>query len=108
MATVMLRSKNSKTNRAIISRRLAHTQMAVDINNPINQNARWYFPVGYGENSSDVLLPAFLATYTGQSPTKVKTSPFRDIPIPNWRINYKGLMKFAWFKKHFRSFTLRA
>ena len=93
-----------KANRAIISRRLAIAN-GVDINNPINQNGDGTF-VGYGENSSDVLLPAFLATYTGQSPTKVKTSPFRDIPIPNWRINYKGLMKFAWFKKHFRSFTL--
>ena len=33
------------------------------------------------------------------------TSP-KDIPIPNWRVNYKGLMQFAWFKQHFRSFTL--
>ena len=86
-----------KANRIIIAQRLA--------NESINPTATT-FPVGYGPNSSDVLLPAFLATYTGQSPTKVKTSPFRDIPIPNWRVNYKGLMQYAWFKKHFRSFTL--
>ncbi len=93
-----------KESRAIISRRLAVAN-GIDINNPINQNSDGTF-AGYGANSSDVLLPAFLATYTGQSPTKVKTSAFRDIPIPNWRVNYKGLMQFAWFKKHFRSFTL--
>ena len=86
-----------KANRIIVAQRLAGA--------PINPNATT-FPTGYGPNSSDVLLPAFLATYTGQSPEKVKTSPFRDIPIPNWRVNYKGLMQFAWFKKHFRSFTL--
>ena len=93
-----------KESRAIISRRLAVSN-GIDINNPINQNSDGTF-IGYGANSSEVLLPAFLATYTGQSPTKVKTSPFRDIPIPNWRVNYKGLMQFAWFKKHFRSFNL--
>jgi len=81
-----------KANRSIIAQRLAN-----ETGQPIN---------GFGLNSTQVLLPSFLATYTGQSPTKVKTSPFRDIPIPNWRVNYKGLMQFAWFKKRFRSFTL--
>jgi cell surface protein SprA len=81
-----------KSNRTIIAQRLA---------NETNQSIS-----GFGLNSTQVLLPAFLATYTGQDPEKVKTSPFRDIPIPNWRVNYKGLMQFPWFKKHFRSFTL--
>ena len=86
-----------KDNRIVIAQRLA--------GEPINPNAT-VFPTGYGENSSDVLLPAFLAAYSGKDASKVKTGPFRSVPIPNWRVNYKGLMQFAWFKEHFRSFTL--
>ncbi len=93
-----------KENRAIISRRLALAN-GVDVNDPTNQNPDGTF-AGYGANSSEVLLPAFLAAYSGQSATKVKTTAFRNIPIPNWRINYKGFMQFKWFKKHFRSFNV--
>ncbi len=81
-----------KDNRTIISQRLAQETGLPNS--------------GYGENSPEVLLPAFLAAYSGQSASKVKTGAFRNIPIPNWRINYKGFMQFKWFKKHFRSFTV--
>ncbi|MDY7394583.1 cell surface protein SprA [Aureibaculum sp. 2210JD6-5] len=81
-----------KANRTIIQQRLAQ-QSGADI-------------AGFGENSQQVLIPAFLATYSGRDASKVKLSAFRDVPIPNWRLNYKGFMKFAWFKKHFRSFIV--
>ncbi|WP_349554958.1 cell surface protein SprA [Pseudotenacibaculum sp. MALMAid0570] len=63
-------------------------------------------PTAFGLNSQQVLLPAFLATYSGKDPNKVKLGPFRDIPIPNWTIRYTGLMKYKWFKKNFNSFSL--
>jgi cell surface protein SprA len=53
-----------------------------------------------------VSLPAFLAAYTGQDASKIEMSAFRDVPIPSWKINYKGLMKLKWFKDKFRSFSL--
>ncbi|MET2983791.1 T9SS outer membrane translocon Sov/SprA [Aureibaculum conchae] len=81
-----------KANRAIIQQRLAQ-QSGANIS-------------GFGENSQQVLIPAFLATYSGRDANKVKLSAFRDIPIPNWRLTYKGFMKFKWFKKHFRSFIV--
>ena len=58
---------------------------------------------GFGQNSQQVLLPAFMAAYSGKSPNKVSTGLFRDIPIPNWTLRYNGLMKFKWFKKNFSS-----
>lgn len=61
---------------------------------------------GFGENSQQVLLPAFIAAYSGKSPTKVNTGLFRNIPIPNWTLRYNGLMKFDWFKKNFSSFVV--
>jgi len=61
---------------------------------------------GFGENNQSVLLPAFFAAYAGRDVNSVKTSAFRDIPIPNWRVSYKGLSKLKVFKKVFRTITL--
>ncbi len=82
-----------KNNRIIISERLA-------------SNANLPTLDGFGENSQQVMLPAFLAAYSGQSASGVKLSPFRNIPLPNWRVNYKGLMQYNFFKQNFRSFTV--
>ena len=81
-----------KTNRAILSARLA-TENGVSAD-------------GYGENSQQVLLPAFLAAYSGKSANSVNTSLFRNIPIPNWTLRYNGLMKFDWFRKNFSNFVV--
>ncbi|UMB52663.1 cell surface protein SprA [Lutibacter sp. A64] len=81
-----------KANREIIAQRLAQAS-----GQPID---------GFGVTSQQVSLPAFLAAYSGQDASKIKLSAFRDVPIPSWDINYKGLMKMAWFKDKFRSFSL--
>lgn len=63
---------------------------------------------GVNTSSSDVLIPAFMAAYTGQSPDKVTLDPFPGLSamLPNWRITYDGLGKIEWFRKYFRSLTL--
>ena len=63
---------------------------------------------GVNTSSSDVLIPAFMAAYTGQSPDKVTLGPFPGLSamLPNWRITYDGLGKIEWFRKYFRSLTL--
>ncbi len=57
-------------------------------------------------NSQEVLIPAFIAAYTGKSPNEVKLSPFPKIPIPNWSVSYTGLSKIPKLKKIFRSITI--
>lgn len=61
---------------------------------------------GYGGTNQDVIIPAFLAAYTGQNADKVKLNPFKKIPLPNWDITYDGLTRIPFFKKIFRSFTV--
>jgi hypothetical protein len=61
---------------------------------------------GYGPKSQDVLIPAFIAAYTGKDPGKVALNPFKSIPKPNWRITYNGLTNFAWAKKIWTSFSI--
>ena len=85
-----------KDYRTIISNRLIRENPALGAFNP---NA-------FGENSQQVLLPAFMAAYSGKNPEKVNTGLFRNIPIPNWTLRYNGLMKFKWFKKNFSNFVV--
>ncbi len=47
----------------------------------------------YAINSQDVLIPAFIAAYTGKTASEASLSPFPKIPIPNWRVDYAGLSK---------------
>jgi cell surface protein SprA len=72
---------------------------------------------GYGRYAIDVLVPAFIAAYTGQDPTKVslirqnnpniKSNPFKSImPKPNWRITYNGLSRMKGLDQIFTNFTL--
>jgi len=56
--------------------------------------------------SQEILLPAFLAAYSGKNPNSVSLGAFKNIPIPNWTLRYNGLMKLGWFKSNFRSFTI--
>ncbi len=81
-----------KDNRVVISQRLADkTGGNID---------------GFGGTNQDVVLPAFLAAYSGKDASSVQLDAFRKTPVPNWRISYKGLMSIPWMKTNFRSFTL--
>ncbi|MFZ5971057.1 MAG: cell surface protein SprA [Bacteroidota bacterium] len=61
---------------------------------------------GYERQSQDVLIPAFLSAYTNKDANSVSLSPFPQIPIPNWRMDYNGLNKLNVFKDVFQSITL--
>ena len=63
---------------------------------------------GVNQASGDVLIPAFLAAYTGKDPNKVNLSPFPSLAsiLPNWRVTYDGLIKIGNIKKIFKSLTL--
>lgn len=81
-----------KANRAIIAERLATSS-----GQPIS---------GFGDTSQQVSLPAFVAAYSGTDASQIDLGAFREVPIPGWQVNYKGLMRMKWFKKQFRSFSL--
>ncbi len=61
---------------------------------------------GYNSTSQDVLIPSFLAAYSGKNPNSVSLNPFPKVPKPNWRVTYDGLSKLEKVKKYFKSFTL--
>ncbi|HOP13599.1 MAG TPA: cell surface protein SprA, partial [Lentimicrobium sp.] len=90
--------ENFKDYRIIIAKRLSEL-------NP-NSMLTDTFPSGYGSGSQDVIIPAFIAAYTGRDPMKVSLSPFPKIPIPNWRFSYTGLSKIPYFKQYLKNLTI--
>jgi cell surface protein SprA len=93
-------------NRKILSERLGannrYTNNTADPNDPA-------YKKGYTAYSQDVLVPSFIAAYSGKSArdiglvannnTGIRSNPFRNfLPRPNWRVTYNGLSKLALFK----------
>jgi cell surface protein SprA len=63
---------------------------------------------GYGQTSSEVMIPAFIAAYTKTNPNNVGLNPFPSAlkMMPNWRITFDGLSKFDFIQSIFRSVSL--
>jgi cell surface protein SprA len=72
---------------------------------------------GYGKYAQDVLIPAFIAAYSGADPNTValvkednpniKFNPFSGyLPKPNWRLTYNGLNRIPGMEKIFTSFSI--
>ncbi len=106
-----------EANRLIISKRVA------------NENPYWLalppgqkftadgYAKGYGRYSQDVLVPAFIAAYSGKDPNSVglikqsnaniSSNPFSGIlPRPNWRMTYTGLTKLPSVAAVFSAITI--
>ena len=112
-----------RDNRLVIANRLAANQYGGnvprygDASNPIptdpaDPRYNFYssnagFPLGLGKNNQAVLIPAFLAAYSGSDVNKSSTGLFRDVPIPNWVVKYSGLMRYNFFKERFKRFSLQ-
>jgi cell surface protein SprA len=59
-------------------------------------------------NSIDVLVPAFLAAYTGKNPHRTGLDFFPSLLnlLPNWRATYEGLIQLPFINKRFKSFSI--
>ena len=103
---ISLQFKAFQNYRTIISQRLGEGN--VDANG---------YSKGYGRYAQDVLIPSFIAAYTGQDPKKVslvnerngniRSNPFGGmVPMPNWNIMYTGLTKMPGLSEYFTNITL--
>ncbi len=103
--------KEFENNRVILSQRLGKQ-------NPYSQvqGADGYY-YGYGKYAVDVLIPSFIAAYTGQDPnsvalikqnnSKTRSNPFKAIlPKPNWKLDYNGLTRIKGLNKIFTNFNI--
>jgi cell surface protein SprA len=59
---------------------------------------------GVDRYSSDVMIPAFLDTYTGTGNNEIFPNMLRM--LPNWKIKYSGLSKLPFLEKYFKSVNI--
>ena len=90
-----------RENRQIIANRLAQERGI-----PINQLDQDDYPSGYGKSQQEVVIPAFLAAYSGNDPNSISLDPIKKTPLPNWNLKYTGLMNNKSLKKVFNRFSL--
>lgn len=87
-------------NREVISRRLGAL-------NPNSAGFTGGFSDGYDKNSQDVIVSSFIAAYSGKNASSVSLNSLPKIPLPNWRINYRGLTKIPFLAEQFSSIDIR-
>ncbi|MGB0978629.1 MAG: cell surface protein SprA, partial [Croceimicrobium sp.] len=101
-----------RENRLIVSQRLAQQLAQVDsipgysaelVGSPDSSNYGYRY---YSVSAQEVMIPAFIAAYSGVDANSVELGFGRAIPLPNWQVTYDGLSKMKLFKKYFASFTL--
>ncbi|WP_304510575.1 cell surface protein SprA [Duncaniella muris] len=75
----------------------------INAGNPFNPSVGDISPT-----SSDVLIPAFIAAYSGTKPGKQYLTPFPSFAdaLPNWRVTYDGLIYLGNLRNVFKAFTL--
>ncbi|MDB5252424.1 MAG: hypothetical protein JWP27_1593, partial [Flaviaesturariibacter sp.] len=103
-----------EANRLILSQRLGKLN-GYNPNAPVGSDG---YIQGYGRYAQDVVIPAFIAAYTGKDPSSVRllknsnpklnSNPFNGImPKPNWNITYTGLSRLKPLEKIFTNVTIR-
>jgi cell surface protein SprA len=93
--------ENFLVNRGLFSQK----QNSETYNEGGPQNNGYY--TGWGPTSQDVVIPAFIAAYTGRDPGKVSLNPFKTKVQPNWTVTYDGLSKIPSIKKYFKQFNIK-
>ena len=62
---------------------------------------------GYSATQQEVVLGAFLTSYTNRGISDQNVNPIRNLPLPNWSVNYNGLKNFKFMKKTLKNFVMR-
>ncbi|MDR9486872.1 cell surface protein SprA [Salibacter sp.] len=101
--------QNFSDFRTDVSRRLSaenpYTSPDTEFEGDSVQTSQEFYQ-GYGPTHPEVLIPAFMAAYSGKEAKDVNLNPFSKTPMPNWRLTYTGLSKLKALKKWFKSVTL--
>jgi len=105
VSTILIGTAFEKSDKTLLSatfeRFVANRQLIQQRLEAINPNSG-----SYDLNGQDVLVPAFVAAYSGQSAQSVSLAAFPALPLPNWRITYNGLSRLSFLKQWFNNIAL--
>jgi cell surface protein SprA len=102
-----------KRYRTIISGRLSNERERKSAypfpDNSLTHELEEGYSYGYGSTSPEVLMPAFIAAYTGRDPHKQSLETFPGILsiLPNWTFTFDGLPKIEAVSRLLKTATLR-
>ena len=91
---------NLLTNRPLVSQVLG-------ANNANSSALTSGYYSGYNGTQQEVIIGAFLTSYTDRTVNAKNINPLKNMPLPNWSINYNGLTKFDFAKKYVKNFVIR-
>lgn len=90
----------------LLANRKAVSQLIGAQNANSNQLSSGYYD-GYSGTQQEVVIGAFLTTYTNRNVNDKSINPVRNVPLPNWSVNYNGLKKLKFMQKSVRNFVVR-
>jgi len=61
---------------------------------------------GVNRYSADVMIPAFLNSYTSMGGGGLELFPLLSRLLPNWSLRYSGLSKLTWFRDKFKAVNI--
>ena len=103
--------KELSDSRAVISQRLADSSLEVpDIIS--HETDGFGYAKGLGRQHNDILVPAFIAAYSGLDPNNIELDLQKQvgargyIPKPNWDLRYNGLSKIPMFADIFSNVNI--
>ncbi len=102
--------ENFRLYREQIALRLANNRKNLDPNyqgTMYVDSAGVEYPDGYSGTSQEVLIPAFLAAYSGLDPSKISMATFMRIPLPDWRVTFDGLSNLPFIKDFVKKATIK-
>lgn len=97
---------SSETFQKLLDNRLAVSQLLGEQNANSSQLGSGFYK-GYNGSQQEVVIGAFLTSYTNRDVNEKNVNPIRNLPLPNWAVNYNGLSKFDFMKKYVRQFVIK-
>ena len=97
---------SSSTFNKLLDNRKLVSQLLGSANSASSLLGSGYYD-GYDGSQQEVVLGAFLTSYTDNKVSSKTIHPIKNIPLPNWSVNYNGLTKMPFMKKLAKNFVVR-
>lgn len=97
---------SSKVFQRLLDNRAEVSRLVGQENSNSSQLTSGYYK-GYNGTQQDVLIGSFLTSYTNRKMNSKNINPIKNMPLPNWSINYNGLTKVEFMKKFVKQFVIK-
>ncbi len=105
-AAISNRDYSSEVFQRLLENRKEVSRLLGESNSNSTQLGSGFYS-GYNGSQQEVLIGAFLTSYTNRGINDKNINPVKNLPLPNWSVNYNGLSKMEFMKKIVRQFVIK-